>query len=142
MNSVYSFTDFSAVLNHAKVGQFAFQGEGVNNCVVAFANDLTAHDIAADGSVMSSKQVSRSGTIAFTVQQTSAAHRFLLKWSAYLIAAPTSEWTKTNSVITNTALGITYDCKGISPQKIPDDSHQQAGQQVTWTLMAQEIVSK
>ena len=139
MYSTYSFTDTSLVLSHPKVGQYVFNGQGLGSVTVSRANDNTQHDIAADGSTMTSKIVTKNGTLAITIQQTSPAQMWLKKWYNYLVAAPTNEWASTNAVFSVPATGERFNITGISPQKIPDAVFQQAGQQVTWTLMATDI---
>ena len=50
--TTYSFSDVSLVLSHPSVGKCTITGEGVGSVTVSRANDLTQHDVAADGSVM------------------------------------------------------------------------------------------
>lgn len=138
-NTTYSFADVTFVMSHPKVGKFTFTGEGLGSISIARSNDLTQHDIAADGSVMISKVVTKNGTIALALQQTSAAHAWLKKLHNYLLVAPTSEWAQASAVLKNPAIGETITMSGISPQKRADASYQQAGQQVTWNFMAATI---
>lgn len=139
MFSTYSFSDVSLVMSHPSVGKFTFSGQGLGSVTVSYANDLTQHDIAADGSVMVSKFISKNGTIAISIQQTSPAHKFLKRWLDYLRIAPTSEWATTTAVLKVPAQGETWTFSGISPQKAADAAYQQTGQQYTWNLMAAEI---
>lgn len=137
--TVYSFKDVSLVLSHPSVGKFTLTGEGLGSVSVSEANDLTQHDVAADGSVMVSKIDTENGTMAIAIQQTSAAHTWLNKWVKYLKIAPTSEWAQTSGILKNPATGETINLSGISPQKRADAGFQQTGQQVTWNLMAAKI---
>lgn len=138
-NSVYSFADVSLVISHPSVGKFTLTGEGLGSVSISRANDLTQHDVAADGSVMVSKIATHNGTIAIAIQQTSSAHAWLKKLVDYLMVAPTSEWALASAVLSNPSVGETINMSGISPQKRADVSYQQAGQQVTWNLMATDI---
>lgn len=138
-NTTYSFADVSLVLSHPKVGKFTFTGQGLGSITISRANDVTQHDVAADGSVMVSKIVTKNGTIAIAIQQTSAAHKWLKKLYNYLMVAPTNQWAQTTGILKNPALGETINMSGISPQKRADAAYQQAGQQVTWNLMATTI---
>ena len=138
-HSTYSFSDVSMVISHPKVGKYTITGEGVGSVTVSYANDLSQHDIAADGSVMTSKIITKNGTIALAIQQTSAAHKWLRKWQNYLMVAPTEEWTQTTAVIKNPSIGETINISGISPQKAADKAFQSAGQQATWNLLATTI---
>lgn len=137
--TVYSFSDVSMVISNPNVGQITITGEGVGSISISRANDMTQHDIAADGSVMISKIVTQNGTIAISLQQTSPAHRWLKKWLDYCISAPTNEWANTTATLKHPAFGETIDMSGISPQKRADAAFQSAGQQVTWNLMAARI---
>ena len=139
MTSVYSFADVSLVLSHPSVGKCTLTGQGLGSVAIARANDNTTHDVAADGSVMVSKVLSKNGSMAISIQQTSEAQNWLKKWYNYLIVAPSSEWAKTNAVLTNPSGNEKFNLSGVSPQRRPDASFQQTGQQVTWTLMAAEI---
>jgi len=137
--TVYSFADVSLVISHPSVGKFTLTGEGLGSVAINRANDLTQHDVAADGSVMVSKVYTSNGTMAIAIQQTSAAHTWLKKLTDYLMVAPTSEWAQASAILSNPSVGETISMSGVSPQKRADVSYQQAGQQVTWNLMAAEI---
>jgi len=137
--TVYSFADVSLVISHPKVGKFTITGKGVGSVSVSRANDMTQHDVAADGSVMVSKIVTENGTVAIAIQQTSAAHKWLKKWHDYLKIAPTSEFAKSTAILKNPAAGETISMSAVTPQKRADSAFQQAGQQVTWNLMAGKI---
>ena len=139
--TVYSFADVSFTISHPKVGKFTATGEGIGSISIAMSNDATQHDVAADGSVMVSKITTENGTIALAVQQTSAFHKWMQKWNSYLKVAPTSEWAQTSAMLKDPALGETISISGISPQKRADAAYQQAGQQVTWNLMAAKIIA-
>ena len=137
--TVYSFADVYLVISHPKVGKFTITGEGVGSVSISRANDMTQHDVAADGSVMVSKIFTENGTVAIAIQQTSAAHKWLKKWHDYLKVAPTSEFAKSTAILKNPAVGETISMSGVTPQKRADSAFQQAGQQVTWNLMAAKI---
>lgn len=137
--SVYSFADVSLVISHPKVGKLTITGEGVGSISIARANDMTQHDIAADGSIMISKVVTENGTMAVALQQTSPAHKWLKKWLDYCVAAPSNEWASTSATLKHPEFGEIINISGISPQKRPDAAFQSAGQQVTWNLMAAKI---
>lgn len=139
MFKTYSFADIILTLNHPDVGQKVITGTGMGSATVAYANDMTAHDTAADGSVMISKIKTQSGTLSIAVQQTSDANDWLSKWANYLIAAPTNKYAETTGVLKNLSTGQTVSMSGITPQKKPDAAYQQSGQQITWALLVAEI---
>jgi hypothetical protein len=73
------------------------------------------------------------------VQQTSAAAKWLRKYINYCKAAPSSEFARASIVGSSKVMDVTHTCTGVSPQKRPDASYQQAGQQASYTLMAQNM---
>lgn len=137
--TTYSFADVSLILSHPSVGQYTFTGQGVGSVSVSRSNDMTQHDVAADGSVMVSKVISKNGLLTLNIQQTSEGHKFLKRWVSYITNAPTSEWARASAVLRNPAQGETITMQGVSPQKRADVSYQAAGQQVAWPLMCAEI---
>ena len=139
MYSTYSFADTSLVLSHPKVGKIVLGGQGLGSVTISRAADSTQHDIAADGSAMTSKIIARNGSLSLSIQQTSPAQQWLRKWYAYLVSAPASEWAQTNAVFSSQVTGERYNISGVSPQRAPDAVFRQAGQQVTWTLMATDV---
>lgn len=139
-HSTYSFGDVVFVIRHPAMGSCTITGEGTGSITVSYSTDVTQHDIAADGSVMVSKIIARNGTIALAVQQTSSANRWLERFMNYLRVAPTSEWAAASAVLDCNHTGEHFQIKGISPQKNPDSPFQATGQNITWNLMAVEIV--
>ena len=132
---------FAGSINHPTFGSYLFDGTGVGSVTVSKATDRTAHDIAADGSVMVSKIAGNNGTVTIECQQTSAIHKWLSAWFNALWQLPTSEWASTSMTLRNTATGTRHIISGISPQKEPDTPYQSQGQRVSWTLMCAEITN-
>ena len=139
--TTYGFADLAASINHPTFGSYLFDGTGVGSVTVAKATDRTAHDVAADGSVMVSKIAGNNGTVTIEVQQTSSLHKWLSAWFNALWQLPTSEWASTSMTLRNTATGTRHIISGISPQKEPDTPYQSQGQRVSWTLMCAEITN-
>ncbi len=137
--STYAFEDVNCVVSHPSVGSFSFNGAGTGNVTVAKANDMSSHDVAADGSVMTNKIRAGNGTVTITVQQTSEGAAFLKKLNAYVDNAHSSEFTRTVVTITAKEQGVNITCTGVSPQKSPDQSFQQTGQQVAFAYLAAKI---
>jgi hypothetical protein len=137
--TTYSFGDVVATLNFAGIVPLTLTGEGVGSINTAMATDKTAHDVAADGSVMTSKILGNNGTIAIEIQQSSPAHKLLLLWYNYILNAPSSEWANNSITIRNNVIGETILCEAVAPQKLPDKPYQASGQKVTWNLMAANI---
>lgn len=139
MYKVYSFQDIYISFNHPSVGSFSVNGEGAGDVAVSYANDRTAHDVAADGSVMVSKIIANNGNITINVQQVSGLIDYLDRWFNYIDPAPSSEWAKMTITIRDLVRNRNTVCLGVSPQKRGDKSYQAQGQRSPWTLMAAEI---
>ncbi|MCL2084426.1 MAG: DUF3277 family protein [Oscillospiraceae bacterium] len=139
MNSTYSFEDMAVVIAHPGIGQLSLQGEGLGSITFAMANDMSQHDLAADGSVMTSKISAPNGTITIQVQQTSDAAKWLRRYINYVKTAAASEFAQATVVGSSKVMGVTHTCTGVSPQKRPDASYQQAGQQLSVTLLAAQM---
>ena len=90
MFTSYSFSDVSLVLEHPSLGQCVMTGQGVGQIAVTRAQDASRQDVAHDGSVMTTKIGAKNGELSFTLQQTSAAHKWLNASSSSAIAASTA----------------------------------------------------
>ena len=139
MNTTYSFSDVSVIIAHPSVGQYVANGVGIGTINVSMTTDRTAHDVAADGSVMVTKIRGRNGAVTIAVQQTSELNKWLLKWYNYLEAAATSKWAETTITIKSPVMKDLISATGVSPQKLADKPYQAQGQNVNWTLMAADI---
>nr|DAV21116.1 MAG TPA: Protein of unknown function (DUF3277) [Caudoviricetes sp.] len=139
--TTYSFTDLAGSISHPTFGAYLFDGTGIGSVTISKATDRTAHDVAADGSVMVSKIAGNNGTLTIECQQTSAIHKWLLAWFNVLWQLPTSEWASTSITLRNSATGTRHIISGVSPQKEPDTPYQSQGQRVTWNLMCAEITN-
>ena len=135
----YSFTDLALTINCPGVGSFSFNGTGVGSVSVQMSNDRTAHDVAADGSIMVSKIKARNGLIAISCQQTSDIHAWLSKWFNYLETSDSSQYETTNMSLISATMGDKINATRVCPQKQADRPYQAQGQQVTWNLMAADI---
>lgn len=140
-NSTYSFLDLTGSINHPLTGAYVFTGKGTGSVTVSKATERTAHNVAADGSVMVSKIAGNNGSITIECQQTSPLHKWLQKWSQILWMAPVSEWATTTILLRNASTGGSHLCTGVSPQKEADTPYQAQGSTVTWTLMCADIVN-
>lgn len=140
--STYSFLDVTGSIHCDRVGDYIFTGEGAGSITISKSTERTAHDVAADGSIMVSKIAGNNGTITIEVQQTSPLHKWLQDWFHALWTAPTSAWASTSILIRNSHTGDVHYCTGVSPQKEPDTPYQSQGQRVTWTLMCADVENK
>lgn len=140
--TTYSFKDLVGSISSGVAGTYIFDGEGVGSVSVTKATDRTAHDIAADGSVMVSKVPGNNGAVTIECQQTSKLHKWLQNWFNATWEARTAEWANTNIYLRNAESGISHTCRGVSPQKEADNPYQSQGQRVSWTLMCAEIITE
>jgi hypothetical protein len=140
--TTYSFLDTVLILSHPILPvPIVVTGEGAGSITVSMQEARTAHDVAADGSVMVSKIAGNNGTVAIDVQQTSIAHKELLSLFNQLVIAPPDQWAQAALTIRNVTDGTGHLCTGISPAKIPDKAYGKSGAHVTWSLMAADIQS-
>lgn len=137
--STYAFEDVNCVVSHPSVGSFSFNGAGLGSITIAKANDMSSQDVAADGSVMTSKIRAGNGTVTLAVQQTSVGAAFLKKLNAYVDNTHSSEFTRTVITIVSKEQGVNITCTGVSPQKSPDHGFQQTGQQMSFAYLVQKI---
>lgn len=137
--TAYSFADTSLVLNHPSIGQCVLSGQGVGQIAVARAQDASRQDVAHDGSVMTTKISARNGEISFTLQQTSAACKWLKNAYSALLSGTTDEWALFSGLIENPVTGDSVSFSNACIKKLPDVSFTQNGQTVTWTLLCGRI---
>ena len=141
--TTYSFLDLAGAIIHPLYpgGPYLFTGEGVGSANVNMLTERTAHDVAADGSIMVSKIAGNNGQITIECQQTSLVHKYLLGLYNYLVAASAGEWAMAAVSLRNVSDGTSHIATGMSFQKIPDKQYQAQGQMVNWTLFAADIQS-
>ena len=139
MTSTYSFADVSLIVSNPYFGQYIATGTGLGQITVTMTTERSAHDMAADGSVMVSKIKGRNGTIALQVQQTSDFQKWLLRLYNYLEQAATNTWASTTIIVRSPAMQDLHTATGVSFGKLPDRPYQAQGQKVSWSLMAADI---
>lgn len=142
-HTTYSFSDLAGAIGHPSAGAYTFTGEGAGSVTITKAQDDSAIDVAADGTVMISKLAGHNGVITVVCQQTSTIHKFLLDLYNYLkTVAPTQEWAQITGLFRNTADGTFHEATGICFQKKADIPYQAQGQNVTWNFLAAYIFSQ
>jgi len=139
--TTYSFTDLSGALAHPDLGAYIFTGEGVGQIMVTMSTDKSAHNVAADGTIMVSKIAGHNGQIQIQCQQTSAIHKWLLAAYNALYLGDTDAWAQMAATIRNTSDGTSHVVTGASFQKAADKTYAAQGGMVTWTLFAADIQS-
>lgn len=137
-DTTYSFADYNFSIV-SPIGTYSVQGNGVGSATVTMATTKSVHSVGADGSVMTSKIAGDNGTVAIQVQQTSGLNTFMTKLYNTLKASPSSVWTSTQILITNSVQKEVCTCIGCSPENLPEKPMQAEGQLITWTWLAQNI---
>ena len=139
MRDAYDFSQCKLVLRHDSLGILTITGEGVGTCTVSMTGDRTTMDVAADGTVMTSKIKDRRGTLGIQLQQTAEANLTLLRWYNYLEGAHASEWDKITGSLTAPNTGEQYSLTRGAFQKLPDRSYAAQGALQTWNLMFADV---
>ena len=97
----YSFEDTSVTIQHPDLGSYSAYGTGIGTLAVAYANDVTTHDVAADLAVVVSKSAKKNGTITFEILQSSDFNSWLKKFFNYVISAAPSRFALATIIIKN-----------------------------------------
>ena len=139
----YSFEDCSVTFNHPQYGVYSAYGTGMGTFTISFSNNVVAHEVSADLSVVISKHVYKNGTLTMNVLQSSDFNNWLRGWANYLEAPTTdnSEFALTDITIRSKSTGDVYYLTGCTHQKIADQDFQDEAQFRQWTIMAANIVN-
>jgi hypothetical protein len=144
----YSFKDLVGMLTNPAFGvAFTLTGGnvGFGAMTITMATERTAHDVAADGTVMPSYIAGNNGSLELEIQQTSPLHHLLLALYNQLATAADNDdlsgWAATTISFRTLLDGSTHVADGVSFAKIPDKPYQAAGQRVRWHLMAANIIN-
>ena len=134
----YSFLD--CILNLAfPTGAMTITGKGIGNFSVSMAQERSAMQAAADGTVVVSKIAGNQGQLTINVQQVSDAHKFLLAMYNALIVAPPSLWAQAAGIARCTSNNTSYTFTGVCFQKLPDMSYEAQQQNISWVLLCGDI---
>ena len=137
MSKVYTYTfeDTSFTISHPSVGSFDAYGTGIGDISIAYSNDVTTHEVAADLAVIVSKSAKKNATITINALQTSELNSWLTRWANYIESAPTSEFALASAVLKNSSTGEQWNCTGISHQKKSGGSFKSTAETKQWVLM-------
>lgn len=118
---------------------------GAGQFIISMATERTAHDVAADGTVMVSYIAGDNGALDIEVQESSFLHQALLAlYNLCVVAANNFDvggWAATKASFRMLTDGSQHILSGLSFQKIPDKPYSTAGQKITWHLMAANIIN-
>lgn len=137
--STYSFTDIELVLSHPSYGQFSLNGEGAGSIQINKTTERSTHNVAADGSVMTSKIAGDNGTVVVNAQQTSDLHSWIQGLFNYLKSANTNEWAQISMTMRAPHMGRNVIGTYGSIQKEPDETFETQGGLLAWTLLFADV---
>lgn len=135
----YSFEDTTVTLTHPGFETYSAYGTGIGQLGISFNTNATTHSIAADKTVVVSKQTIHDGSVTFTIQQGSDFNKWLKKWADFLENSNTDQFALSTLDITNRSTGASYHCVGVTHTKRPDETFQSTAQDVSWALMCADI---
>ena len=135
----YSFEDTVLTISHPNFGTYSAYGTGIGSLSIAYANDVTKHDVAADLAVVVSKWVAKNGTVTLDIMQSSDFNAWLKKFTAFLENSDTDQFALATMSISNKSTGDSYYCTGVSHQKRADNNFQSQAQNRSWTMMCASI---
>ena len=150
VGSTYSFKSLVGVLVNPVFGvsiPLTGGNVGFGQMTVTMTTERTAHDVAADGTVMVSYIAGDNGDIAIEVQESSILHSLLLSLYNQAITAANyyddvSGWAATTISFRMLTDGTSHILSGVSFGKIPDKPYQASGQKITWRMMAANIINQ
>ncbi len=138
--SVYSLADLKVVMYHKDVGRIVLSSQGLGKIGISYSGDMSSHTATADGFVVINRLRTYNGQLTLEVPQNSSADEYLRKWARYLKnVKKTNQFAKTTLNIVDQAGNFTIYCEGVTPQKIPDRTYDQASSNLTWVLLAASI---
>jgi hypothetical protein len=136
----YSFLD--CILNLAfPGGVMTITGKGIGSASIQMAQERSAMEAAADGNIMISKIAGNHGSLVIEVQQTSAAHKFLLQQYNFLILAPPAIWAQGAGLMRCLSDSSSHTFTGLCFQKLGDKGYEKQGKMVSWNLLCGDIQS-
>ena len=138
----YSFEDTVLTISHPNFGTYSAYGTGIGSLSIAYANDVTKHDVAADLAVVVSKWVAKNGTVTLDIMQSSDFNAWLKKFAAFLENSDTDQFALATMSISNKSTGDSYYCTGVSHQKRADNSFQSQAQNRSCTMMCASITQQ
>lgn len=149
VGTTYSFVDLVGVLTSPLLDgplQMVGGNIGLGSISIEMLTDRMDTLSGTDGVVMPSYIPGLSGKITVEVQQTSALHHALLDlFNAISTAADGGDLSDTFGTVISlrTILdGSGHLLSGVGFQKIPNKPYAAKGQNITWTLIACEVVNQ
>jgi hypothetical protein len=146
IGNTYAFKALTGVLTNPVFGvtlPLTGGNIGAGKFTISMATERTAHDLAADGTVMGSYISGNNGALAIEVQESSVLHAALLSlYNQAVLAAEAGDvsgWMATVISFRMMTDGSQHTLSGVSFGKIPDKPYAAAGEKIVWNLMAADI---
>ena len=149
VNITYSFKDLVGVLNSDLLDapiQLVGGNIGNGEISIRMTTQRTEHETGADGTVMPSYIAGDAGEVTIAMQQTSLLHHYLLNlYNLMITNANTGDISGVGHDEHHAADQVRWSghsLYGVSFQKIPDKPYGARGANVTWVLMAANVVQQ
>lgn len=134
-HSTYSFDDIDFTLTLAGES-YTMAGDGIGELTYEYLPTTSTQDVAADGSVMTSKIIARNARFNFSSQQTSALHKFFIKQFNILRDEQTEEWATGTLTITDRLNNIIIRASNVAFEKQASTTFASEGGRVQWPMVA------
>jgi len=145
--STYAFKNVVGAFTHPLAGVFPFRGQlGVKTISVQNAVDRGVIDVASDGATMVSYVAGANGGADIEMQQNSEMDEFLTSWANLVMMladqGDASQFAAAAIRLKDTLSGQSKTLTGVFPVKIPDKSFGREGGNVTWRLLAANVLNQ
>lgn len=141
--ATYSLQDVSVVIEHPDVGSKVLSEEGRGGQIsISFAADMSSHTTSAGGYVVVNKITTHSGSVSLALAQNSSADLWMRKLCNYLKGCTVTRFALATLTIRDAATGQSYECTGVTPQKVPDIQYDQTAGTVQYGLLCAYITIK
>ena len=134
-HTTYSFDDIDFTITLAGESH-TMSGEGIGELSYDHLPTSSVQDVAADGSVMTSKILARNARFSFSTQQTSALHKFFISKFNILMAGNSQDWAAGSLTITDRVNGIKIAATNLAFEKQTSPNFTAEGGRVEWPFVA------
>jgi Protein of unknown function (DUF3277) len=148
VGATYSFKSLTGVMTNTVFGitiPLTGGNIGAGQFSIRMLTERTVHDVASDGTVMTSYAAGDNADLDIEVQESSLLHQELLAlYNLCLLAAnndDVSGWAATAISFRMLTDGSQHLMTGVSFKKFPDKPYAAHGQKITWGLMAANAVN-
>jgi len=137
--TTYSFQDVKAAITFPTgFSDIQMDGSGLVSVGFRFLEDNTEMSVAADGSPLITKILSKLGELDVEVQQNSVLHKQFISVFNALYNGNANVWADAVARVT-TSDNLTYLANGLSFKKLPDDTRGKSAGTVVFTFSVAEL---